>query len=79
AAVLCALRPVDAVVVFEEDTPLELIAAIRPDVLVKGAEYTVDRIVGADIVTAGGGRVVTARMVDGRSTTSAISRIRALG
>ena len=56
ATVLAALASVDAVVVFDEDTPAELIAAIAPDALVKGADYAVDEVVGADIVTAAGGR-----------------------
>ncbi len=77
AFVLSALAAVDLVVVFEEDTPLRLIERLMPDVLVKGADYTVDTVVGADIVQAAGGRVVLARLVDGKSTTGMIERINA--
>ncbi|MBM3559099.1 MAG: adenylyltransferase/cytidyltransferase family protein, partial [Alphaproteobacteria bacterium] len=73
--VLAALAAVDAVVVFGEDTPLELIGEIRPDVLVKGADYTLDRVVGADLVRGWGGTVVLARLEDGHSTTSTIARM----
>lgn len=74
AELLGALAFVDAVVVFEEDTPLELIQMIRPDVLVKGADYTVDKIVGADVVLGDGGKVVTFEIVPGKSTTATIAR-----
>jgi D-beta-D-heptose 7-phosphate kinase / D-beta-D-heptose 1-phosphate adenosyltransferase len=74
AAVLAALAAVDAVVPFAEDTPLELIRALRPDVLVKGADYTIDRVVGADIVQAAGGEVVLVELLPGRSTTSILAR-----
>ncbi len=67
---------VDAVVVFGEDTPAELIAAIQPDVLVKGAEYSVDKVVGADVVQGRGGRVVLVTMVDGKSTTAIVAKAR---
>lgn len=76
AAVLAALRAVDAVVVFDEDTPLALIRALRPDVLVKGGDYTVDTIVGADVVAAAGGRVVVVPLVAGRATTALVEKIR---
>jgi len=69
AMVLAALSAVDAVAVFDEDTPVELIRAIAPDVLVKGADYTIDKIIGADIVLANGGRVLTCDLVPGKSTT----------
>ncbi len=75
--VLAGLAAVDCVVLFDEDTPLELITALTPDVLVKGADYTVDRIVGADVVQARGGRVVRIPIVAGFSTTSIIERLRA--
>ncbi len=75
--VLAGLAAVDCVVLFDEDTPLELITALTPDVLVKGADYTVDRIVGADVVQARGGRVVRVPIVAGFSTTSIIERLRA--
>ncbi|MBS0578814.1 MAG: D-glycero-beta-D-manno-heptose-7-phosphate kinase [Proteobacteria bacterium] len=77
ALVLSSLRAVDAVVVFEEDTPLNLIAAIEPDVLVKGADYTVETVVGADLVLARGGRVLLADLVPAHSTTETIRRIAA--
>lgn len=74
AELLGALAFVDAVVVFDEDTPLELIQTIRPNVLVKGADYTIDKIVGADVVMADGGKVVTFEIVPGKSTTATIAR-----
>ncbi|HMH34088.1 MAG TPA: hypothetical protein VK543_13715, partial [Puia sp.] len=67
---------VDAVVLFEEDTPLHLIQTLLPDVLVKGGDYTIDQIVGAKEVIANGGRVVTNRMVEGVSTTATIESIK---
>ena len=70
---------VDAVVLFSEDTPLALIEALRPDILVKGADYTVDQVVGADVVRQAGGRVVLVDIVAGRSTTGTIARLRARG
>jgi D-beta-D-heptose 7-phosphate kinase/D-beta-D-heptose 1-phosphate adenosyltransferase len=75
---LASLAMVDAVCVFDEDTPLELIAAVRPDVLVKGGDYQPDDIVGADIVRSGGGKVITIPLVEGYSTSDLIRRIRAL-
>ncbi len=76
AAVVSALASVDAVVAFAEDTPLELIRALRPDVLVKGADYTEDRVVGADLVRASGGEVVLVDLLPGRSTTGIAARLR---
>lgn len=76
ATVLAALEAVDAVVVFDEDTPLDLIAALRPDVLVKGADYTIEQVVGADIVLADKGRVVLAELTPDKSTTTTIDRMR---
>ncbi len=73
AAVIGALRSVSAVVLFDEDTPLELIEALQPDVLVKGADYTEDRVVGAGIVRARGGRVVLAELSPGHSTTRLVA------
>jgi len=67
---------VDAVVVFAEETPLELIRALRPQVLVKGADYREDQVVGAAEVRSWGGRVVLVPLLDGRSTSAAISRLR---
>ena len=74
AKVLGAMHVVDAVVVFDEDTPLELIATLQPDLLVKGADYREDQVVGADIVKAGGGRVLLATLEEGHSTTSIVTR-----
>jgi D-beta-D-heptose 7-phosphate kinase/D-beta-D-heptose 1-phosphate adenosyltransferase len=79
ACVLAALASVDAVVVFEEDTPLALIEALLPDILVKGADYTVETVVGADVVQKAGGRVVLVDLVAGKSTTGTIGRLRAGG
>ena len=76
ARVVAALRHVDCVVAFEEDTPLALIRALLPDVLVKGADYTVDQVVGADVVQAAGGRVLLAGLVPGQSTTGIVARMR---
>ena len=75
-AVLSALDCVDEVIPFEEDTPLELIKRVHPDVLVKGDDYTVDNIVGADFVLSYGGDVKTIPLLQGRSTTGIVSRMR---
>jgi D-beta-D-heptose 7-phosphate kinase/D-beta-D-heptose 1-phosphate adenosyltransferase len=75
AIVLAALESVDAVVLFDQDTPIDLIKAIRPDVLVKGADYTVDKVVGGDFVTAAGGRVFLAELTPGQSTTNIVQRM----
>ncbi len=75
AAMLAALRQVDLVCDFAEDTPLALISALLPDVLVKGADYTVDTVVGAAEVQAHGGTVLLAPLVDGQSTTGMIARM----
>ena len=76
AIVLSGLEAVDAVVVFDEDTPFELVQALEPDIIVKGGDYAPDTIVGADLVTARGGRVVVIPLVDGHSTTSTIEKLR---
>jgi rfaE bifunctional protein nucleotidyltransferase chain/domain len=76
AKVLAALRGVDAVVLFDDDTPLSLIQAITPDVLVKGGDWAEDRIVGAEAVKAAGGEVRSLKLVEGFSTTSLVERIR---
>ncbi|HEU0055317.1 MAG TPA: D-glycero-beta-D-manno-heptose 1-phosphate adenylyltransferase [Longimicrobium sp.] len=76
AFVLAGLAAVDYVTVFGEDTPRELIAALLPDVLVKGGDYRREEIVGGDEVEAAGGRVVVAPLVPGRSTTSILERVR---
>jgi D-beta-D-heptose 7-phosphate kinase/D-beta-D-heptose 1-phosphate adenosyltransferase len=74
AAVLASLASVDLVVVFEDDTPEALIAALRPDVLVKGADYRADQVVGGSFVESYGGRVLLAELVPGHSTTATIAR-----
>jgi D-beta-D-heptose 7-phosphate kinase/D-beta-D-heptose 1-phosphate adenosyltransferase len=74
AYVVGALSAVDLVVVFDEDTPAETIAALTPDLLAKGADYTIDQVVGADTVRAAGGRVLLVPLVRGHSTTSLIHR-----
>jgi rfaE bifunctional protein nucleotidyltransferase chain/domain len=77
ARVLAGLAAVDCVVLFDEDTPLELITRVQPDVLVKGADYARDAIVGADLVESRGGRVVRVPLVQGFSTSSIMERLRA--
>ena len=74
--VLAALSMVDCVVVFDQDTPLELIKALRPDVLVKGGDYDESSIVGATAVRSWGGEVVVIPLTPGHSTTSTIERLR---
>ncbi len=76
ARVLAALECVDAVTLFDEETPLDLISALAPDVLVKGGDYRADDIVGADVVRAAGGRVVVLPFSAGHSTSDLIRRIR---
>jgi rfaE bifunctional protein nucleotidyltransferase chain/domain len=75
--VLSALASVDAVVVFDQDTPLEIITALQPDILVKGADWGDNAIVGRDVVEARGGKVVRIPIAEGYSTTSILERIRA--
>ena len=75
---LAALSIIDAVVIFDEDTPLELIKAVQPDVLVKGGDYTLDEIVGAKEVMANGGKVIINPIIKGFSTTGIIQKIRTL-
>jgi rfaE bifunctional protein nucleotidyltransferase chain/domain len=75
AFVLSNLVPVDYVCLFTEDTPLQLITAITPDILVKGADWSIENIVGRDVVEAAGGRVSTIEFVPDRSTTSIIDRV----
>lgn len=74
--ILAALQFVDAVILFEEDTPLDLIRQVKPDILVKGDDYTVQTIVGADIVIENGGAVKTIPLVKGYSTSNVISKIK---
>jgi rfaE bifunctional protein nucleotidyltransferase chain/domain len=76
AALLAALFFVDAVILFEEDTPRELITKLMPDVLIKGADYTIENIAGAKEVLANGGEVKTISLVDGYSSTAIINKIR---
>ncbi|PTN37679.1 D-glycero-beta-D-manno-heptose 1-phosphate adenylyltransferase [Desulfonatronum sp. SC1] len=75
AYVLAGLECVDAVIAFEEDTPLELIKAIQPDVLIKGGDWTKDRIVGAAEVASWGGEVFSLDLLPGFSTTAIVERI----
>ena len=79
ALVLAALESVDAVVTFDEDTPLELIRALLPDVLVKGGDYTVETVVGAPEVLGRGGEVIIVPLTPGHSTTATVERMRAGG
>jgi rfaE bifunctional protein nucleotidyltransferase chain/domain len=79
AEILAAFGFVDAVVLFSEETPIDLITAIKPDVLVKGGDYTPDTIVGADVVKTNGGRVEVIPFVNGFSTSSIINKILAKG
>jgi D-beta-D-heptose 7-phosphate kinase/D-beta-D-heptose 1-phosphate adenosyltransferase len=76
ALLLASLAIVDAVVLFEEDTPLQLISTLLPDVLVKGGDYTLEQIVGAKEVMANGGRVVINPIVEGFSTTGIVEKIK---
>ena len=75
AAVLASLAAVDLIVIFEEDTPIELIREIRPQLLVKGADYRLDEVVGADLVKSAGGEVLLTDVVPGYSTTATIARL----
>lgn len=78
AIMLMALRSVDLVVPFSEDTPLQLISALKPDILVKGGDYEPANIVGAEVVLAAGGKVVVMPFIEGYSTTRLIRRIYSL-
>ncbi|TLS74181.1 D-glycero-beta-D-manno-heptose 1-phosphate adenylyltransferase [Mariprofundus erugo] len=78
AIMLAALRSVDLVVPFSEDTPLKLISALKPDILVKGGDYEPANIVGAEVVLAAGGKVVVMPFIEGYSTTRLIRRIYSL-
>jgi len=75
AFILSQLISIDAVVIFREDTPKDLLHLIKPDILAKGGDYSVDQVVGREIVEAYGGKVVTISLVDGRSTTDLIGKI----
>jgi D-beta-D-heptose 7-phosphate kinase/D-beta-D-heptose 1-phosphate adenosyltransferase len=76
AEMLAAVAAVDAVVIFEEDTPAEIVRALQPDILVKGADWAADQIVGRDTVEARGGRVVRVQLEEGHSTTAIVERVR---
>lgn len=76
AVILAALSCVDAIVLFNEDTPLELISYLQPNVLVKGSDYKAENIVGYDVVVANGGEVLTIDLVDGFSTTKLIEKMK---
>jgi rfaE bifunctional protein nucleotidyltransferase chain/domain len=78
AEVLLALEPVDAVTIFDEETPHAIVSVIQPDVLVKGADWGADNIVGRDVVEARGGRVVRMDLLPGFSTTALLDKVRAL-
>jgi rfaE bifunctional protein nucleotidyltransferase chain/domain len=75
AEVLAALASVDYVTIFDEATPLELIRLLEPDVLVKGGDWPVERMVGADLVLARGGRALSLDLIEGESTSAIIERI----
>jgi D-beta-D-heptose 7-phosphate kinase/D-beta-D-heptose 1-phosphate adenosyltransferase len=75
ATVLSSLKSVDAVVIFSEDTPIKLIEVLEPDVLVKGADYTLDTVVGADLVLNRGGKVILADLIPGHSTSDTVKRV----
>jgi D-beta-D-heptose 7-phosphate kinase/D-beta-D-heptose 1-phosphate adenosyltransferase len=77
AAVLASLSAVDLVVIYDEDTPQETLEALRPDLLVKGADYTIDRIIGADLVQSWGGKVWLAELLNGYSTTATVRKMSA--
>ena len=79
AYVLAALEVVDAVVMFEANTPIELIRTLMPDVLVKGGDYSVDTVVGAEDVLGRGGKVIIVPLTPGHSTTRTVDRLRAGG
>lgn len=78
AEVLAGLRCVDAVVIFDEETPLEIVTRLRPNVLVKGADWAIDTIVGREVVISGGGRVVRIPFAEGYSTSAIIRKIQEL-
>jgi D-beta-D-heptose 7-phosphate kinase/D-beta-D-heptose 1-phosphate adenosyltransferase len=76
ARVIAAIRYVDCVLAFDEETPIELIKRLLPGVLIKGADYTIDGVVGAEEVQAAGGRIYLAPLVDGQSTSNTVRQIR---
>jgi len=78
AYILSNLRAIDAIIVFEEETPLNLISIILPDVLVKGGDYKIEEIVGKEVVEKNGGKVVTVPFVQDKSTTNLIRKIQSI-
>ena len=76
AIVMAAMSAVDMVVLFDDDTPLEIIRKLCPDVLIKGSDYTIDKVVGAEFVQCYGGKVILVDLAEGHSTTNTISRMR---
>jgi len=78
ALILDSLKPVDFVILFDEDTPFNLINSIKPDILVKGGDYKIENIIGADVVQKNGGEVKTIPFVTGKSTTLLLEKIRKL-
>jgi rfaE bifunctional protein nucleotidyltransferase chain/domain len=76
ARLLASLRPVEYVVGFSQDTPLQIITRLLPDILVKGADYEISEIVGADVVTAAGGKVVRVKLTPSRSTSRLVKMMR---
>jgi D-glycero-beta-D-manno-heptose 1-phosphate adenylyltransferase len=78
ALIIASLIVTDAVIIFEEDTPLQLITAVMPDTIVKGGDYTIEQVAGAKEVIANGGRVVINPIIQGFSTTDIINKIRKL-
>jgi D-glycero-beta-D-manno-heptose 1-phosphate adenylyltransferase len=75
AFIIASLKPVDYVILFEEDTPYEVIKKLVPDILVKGADWAIDKIAGKDIVEANGGKVITIKFVNNTSTTNIIKTV----
>jgi rfaE bifunctional protein nucleotidyltransferase chain/domain len=76
ALVVSSLKPVDGVILFDEETPLELIRELLPDILVKGGDYTRDQVVGRDVVEGAGGRVVIVPLLPGHSTSGIVEKLR---
>ena len=76
AEILAGLGAVDFTVIFDEETPIEVIKALEPDVLVKGGDWAIDQIVGSDLVLASGGEVKSLQFVDGRSTTNVVEKMK---
>ena len=79
ASVLASLNAVDLVVLFDEDTPFEIVSALQPNILLKGADYQDKEVVGSDIVKAKGGEVILIDLEEGHSTTNIVNRIKAVG